>query len=162
MASKTVYEWRDGYRPQSSDLDPVKVGRELDRLQKKHGLLTPELVLDSARPLSSPLHAGFEWDDCVAAEGYRLAQAGYLIRAVIMVPVGPSQIPPTRRYVFVQTEAGNGYQNVVAAMSDYNLQDQVLMRALAELNAWRAKYKHLKQLAAIFDALAEAEEKIAV
>jgi hypothetical protein len=162
MASKTVYQWRDGYRPQSAELDPVKVGRELDRIQKKHGLLTPELVLDSARPLSSPLHAGFEWDDCVAAEKYRLAQAGYLIRAVIMIPTGQPEFPPTRRYVYVQTDAGNGYENVVAAMSDYDLQDQVLLLALRELKAWQAKYKHLKELAAIFDALAEAEAKIAV
>jgi hypothetical protein len=162
MASKPVYQWRDGYRPQSNDLDPVKVGRELDRLQKKHGLLTPEIVLDSARPMSSPLHGGFEWNSDVAAEKYRLAQAGYLIRAVIMIPTGQPEFPPTRRYVYVQTTDGNGYENVVAAMSDYDLQDQVLMRALRELKAWQKRYKHLKELAVIFDALAQVETEIAV
>ena len=34
--------------------------------------LTPELVVEDARPEESPLHAHFEWDDQIAGEQFRL------------------------------------------------------------------------------------------
>jgi hypothetical protein len=53
-----------------------------DQLQAVHdtrGKLTPEIVLDEARPLNSPLHDRFEWDDTRAAEAHRINQARNLI-----------------------------------------------------------------------------------
>jgi len=46
------------------------------------GILTPEMVVEEARPAASPLHSQLEWDDSVAGEEYRLVQAGRLIRVV--------------------------------------------------------------------------------
>ena len=50
---------------------------------KNDGLLKPEDVVESARPINSPLHTRFTWDDTEAANQYRLQQARQLIRTTI-------------------------------------------------------------------------------
>jgi len=46
------------------------------------GRLTPDAVVDAARPINSPLHSFFEWDDTAAAHEWRREQARELIRSV--------------------------------------------------------------------------------
>jgi hypothetical protein len=55
---------------------------ELTAIYRKHGELTPQSVVDEARPETAPLHSRFEWDDSIAGEKYRIVQAQQLIRAV--------------------------------------------------------------------------------
>ena len=63
-----------------------KVIAELKRIAAKNdGLLQPETVVDEARPVASPLHSRFEWDDRVAGDAYRIWQARQLIRVVVEV-----------------------------------------------------------------------------
>ncbi|WP_349319034.1 hypothetical protein [Mycolicibacterium canariasense] len=54
----------------------------LTRVYEKNGELTPQIVVDEARPETSELHHRFEWDDAVAGEAYRRTQAAELIRSV--------------------------------------------------------------------------------
>lgn len=54
---------------------------ELKRLYKKHGMLTPDVLVSEARKSSNPLHSRFEWDDTVAAEKFRREQAYQIIMA---------------------------------------------------------------------------------
>lgn len=49
---------------------------------EKHGELTPQIVVEEARPKTAPLHGHFEWNNDVAGEKYRLVQAAELIRSV--------------------------------------------------------------------------------
>ena len=58
------------------------LANEIKAIRDKHGKLTPKLVLDTARSPQHPLHSQFEWDDEVAGERYRLAQARELIQSV--------------------------------------------------------------------------------
>lgn len=162
-----IYQFREGYQPQSKSVNAQAVGAALEALRQKHGIVTPEVVLDAAWPKKSALHGAFEWDDEVAAEKYRLAQAGYLIRAVIAIPEEDDvQIPATRQFVYVKTDShGDGYVSTFEAMSDDVLRQQVLARALAELKAWQAKYKHLRELEELFimiDKFQPASELVAV
>lgn len=55
---------------------------QLTGIYKRHGELTPQIVVDEARPEGAPLHDRFEWDDSIAGEKYRLIQAQQLIRVV--------------------------------------------------------------------------------
>jgi len=57
----------------------VLVDRELGKIHKEHGVVTPQLMIESARNAKHPLHRYFEWDDSVAAQKFRLAQAQSLI-----------------------------------------------------------------------------------
>lgn len=54
----------------------------LTSIYQKHGELTPQVVVDEARPKTSELHGRFEWDDKVAGEAYRCTQAQELIRSI--------------------------------------------------------------------------------
>lgn len=51
-------------------------------LHAKHGVLTPEIVVEDAKSKASPLHESFEWDVKKAAQQHWLETARGLIRAV--------------------------------------------------------------------------------
>ena len=48
--------------------------------------VTPQEILEKARDETSELHKCFEWDDSVAAERYRLQQAGNVLRMLVFAP----------------------------------------------------------------------------
>ena len=72
---------------QRADRRAVVVERELKRLHAQHGTVNPQMLVDEARSLTSPLHRYFEWDDEVAAHKFRLAQAYQMIQASKFVVV---------------------------------------------------------------------------
>ena len=61
------YSW-SGYEQKVS---AQIVGEHLKTLEAKHGRVTRELLLDSAKDKESPVHSLFEWDDTKAAEKFR-------------------------------------------------------------------------------------------
>lgn len=149
------YAWRPGSRV---SIDANKAGRELARIEKVEGELTPTAVLDRARSANSALHGHFEWDDSKAAEQHRLSQAGELIRS-ITVDVTHSNVEPAktvRAFVSVQRAGERAYVGLERAMSDDDLRRQVLERAWAELSAFRKRYADLKELAGVFAAMDSA------
>ena len=60
----------------------MQVEVALDELNRTHGHLTPDLVVQAAQYEQSPIHSIFEWDDGKAAHQHRLWQARRLIRSV--------------------------------------------------------------------------------
>ena len=48
--------------------------------------ITPSSLLERARDKESELHKCFEWDNDVAAERYRITQAGNIIRMLYIAP----------------------------------------------------------------------------
>lgn len=158
-----VYQWKS--QMAFASVDPQAVGERLERIRlDKSGELTPEFVLEDAREAKSPLHGCFEWDDGLAAERYRLTQAGDVIRSITVVVSAPNPETPstrTRAFVNVETEAGRHYTSIAHAMSDADLRKQVLHRAFQELQSWRSRYTEYQELAAVFGAIDEVEKKIA-
>lgn len=63
------------------------VHQELEQIRKKNPdkTLQPIDIVNAARKKRSPLHRFFEWDDTAAAEKFRLAQATFLVKAVVRV-----------------------------------------------------------------------------
>jgi hypothetical protein len=128
------------------------VGKHLRVLEKRYGALTPELIVEEARPADSPLHRYFEWDDTAAAEAYRREQARGLLRAVVMEsPAEPGV--HIRAFVNIQGQEGGAYVNTIRAMSDEQMAEQILVRALAELRSFKAKYQHLDKLRPVLMAI---------
>lgn len=132
-----------------------KVIAELKRIAKENGgLLQPETVVDEARPVRSPLHSRFEWDNTVAGQQYRIWQARQLIRVSVEVLAGTDKacevfvsLTPDR-----ERESG-GYRIMADVLSDADLRNQMLSDALDELELFREKYRKLKELAAVFSAI---------
>ena len=122
QVKKLKYAFRDGYGFANVNADVA--GNELAKLTKKHGALTPDVVVEDARPEDAALHPVFEWDDFKAAEAHRRQQARTLIRSVQVVRETDTGEVRQPVYVHVpqatsETE-GPGYQltEVVAQRPD--------------------------------------------
>lgn len=130
------------------------IARELKRIaHSNRGLLLPQTVVEAARPARSPLHPRFEWDDTEAAEKYRIWQARQLIR--VCVELIPGISTPTEVFVSLSEDRteGRGYRVVTEVLKDEDMRAQMLEDALAELEIFRLKYRRLKELVAVFDAI---------
>ncbi len=132
------------------------VGEWLESLRVAYGSLTAEVVVREARSRKSPGHGLFEWDDATAGEAWRLEQARRVMRA-LEVTVEQRE-SPIRKFVVVREENGDDtYQDLVVAMRDDRMREQVLARALSELRAFRRKYAELKELADVFTVIDKLE-----
>jgi len=135
-------------------IDPQVAGEALEKLRKQHeGRLNPAVVVEAARDKDSPLHDQFDWDDTVAAEKWRLEQAGYLLRVIVYVRDDMPDARPVRAFVSIREDNKETYTSVTVAMSDPVLRAQVLQQALSELRAWQRKYADLTEFAALFDTI---------
>lgn len=144
-----VYDWKRNM--------PVKAqvaGEYLEQLEKKHGEITPKIVLNASRSEDSVLHSCFEWNDGIAAEKYREVQAQFLIRNLV-VSVEQTNSPPqvVRAYVNISSEKTGSFIAVQTAMKNDDLKNQVLKNALNELKAFQKKYENLQELADVFSAI---------
>lgn len=147
-------------------VDPTVAGTRIQALARRaQQKLTARMVLDDARPVTSPLHEAFEWTDSTAAEEYRLSQARQMISSLRIVVQRLPPTAPQRLYVNValSTEPGKKreryYLPVPMVMAQPNLRSQVLARARAELANFRTKYADFPELASVhaaIDALPDA------
>lgn len=152
--SRMIYGWRQGSRV---NLDAQKVGEAIERLQKgQNDPLEPSTVVNAARDPASVMHPHFQWDDAIAAEAFREDQARDLVRS-LTVDISRSNLEarPVRAFVNVEVGAERGYVSTATAMSSEDLRKQVLSKAFAELESWRARHAELSELARIFSAIDE-------
>lgn len=135
-------------------------GRTIERIARENGgAARPEQLVDVARPRDHPLHGYFEWRNDVAAEAHRRSQACNLIRAVIVRQ--PTAAAPTYVRAFVNLAPGRGYEMIATVLSDEDKRNQLLARALAELEQMQARYAHLVELADIWVAASRARRRAA-
>jgi len=139
---------------------PLSWQDELNRIKEAHqGLLIPEEVVKAAEDSASPLHHFFQWDNTIAAHGFRLWQARNLIVRVTVIE--PNSKESIQVYVSLKQDriAGNGYRTMVDVMNDVDLRAQLLRDALEDLKIFERKYQRLKELAPIFKTLAKMIKK---
>lgn len=139
--------------PVSADI----AGKRLEELNEEKGAVTPQIVVDDARPEEAVLHPCFEWDDPVAAEKYRLVQARHLIRSVVIQKNITSQEEPVSVRAFVSTARTNPIQAETQPVKVYKPLDDVLNNpvsrdaliktAYKELLEWHNKYLVYSELA---------------
>lgn len=124
----------------------------LTDIYQRHQELTPELVVDEARPVDHPLHTRFEWDDTTAAEKYRQVQAAELIRSVKIVYRDAPVERSVRGFVNVRPNTGPNrgvYMPTEEAVADDFTRKLLLAECKREWQAFKAKYEHLAEFADI-------------
>lgn len=155
------FRWKDGARAPAG-LSAAAVAQRLEEIRERTGALTPEAVVDDARPEGSPLHPAFEWNDRKAAEEYRKEQARHLIRSIVIDArrLDVAAPAPVRAFFVVRpaAEAREEYVPVRVVMLDAALRRQVLERALTELRQFQVKYAALRELTAAIGAVIERFE----
>lgn len=139
-----VYEWRTYNRPVSAQ----DAGEYIEELDKQYGEVTPQILLDDARPETALLHPLYEWNDGIAAEKYRLSQSRKILSDLVAVQV--EQIKndrlkePVRAFVSVNKEKEKAsFRPITVAMSNEQTRERVVENALSELNACKRKYDGL-------------------
>lgn len=133
------YSWHIGY---SYTQDPNEVGKELEKLGEN---LTPENVVELARNEDSVLHNMFEWDDSIAAEKYRKAQATRII-VNLQVNVIADDEKPRQVRAFVTTEKNTKFEPIEKIISDTDKYALLLEKAYKELSSIKHKYETLTEI----------------
>jgi hypothetical protein len=161
------------------NLDGQKVGTELQKIADQPSGLRPESVVEAARPPQNPMHSAFTWDDTTAATKFRLQEAEYLIRSVILVPddVTPEDIHAViedcprafhnvRPNISDEPDPGvpntrrGEYMSHDDVMRDPYLRAQLIKQAMSNLAAWGRKYRHLKEFKRIVKAIDDTAEQL--
>lgn len=140
----------------------VKVIKELNRLSATNGgLLMPEVVVEAAKPKTSPLHKHFEWNNTKAAAQHRLWQARQLIS--VCVTILPGETEPMQCFSSLSTDRGNGggYRTTVEVLSNEDMRQQLLQDALHDMNSFQRRYASLRQLAQVFAAIKKTNRRLA-
>lgn len=143
------YETANGFR--LSDEQAARYGNRITQLSEKKGFITPAIVLEDAKKESSPLHDYFEWDDSEAAKAWRLSQANYLIRAIV-VKVIDEERPQIRQFFSItptkemKTDAPRVYVTLNTVLSDKVKREEVIAYAKRELKGWAERYRQYAEM----------------
>lgn len=146
-----VYQWK----PKSMiKADANTAGKMCEQLENSVGL-TPENLLDANRNENAPLHNEFEWNDGIAAEKYRISQAGHIIRSLCVTfePI-ETEKPETIR-AFFKVESAENYEHINAFLEDADKNKELLQLARKELRAFAKKYRQLKELQSVIQMIDE-------
>lgn len=158
-----VYRFKDAAR--LGHLNAAACGEVLQSLDGERRL-TPANVVAVARPVESPLHGGFEWDDSAAAEAYRLDQARYILRSIVVVRDADNPKSAIRAFVTVtgdETPADKPqtiYMSIEAALADPVKRDEIVSRARRELDEWRDRYKQIREFSDVFAAIDRVRDEV--
>lgn len=126
---------------------------QLTGIYKQHGELTPQIVVDEARPQDAPLHNRFEWDNEIAGEKYRLVQAAQLIRAVRIeyTTPGSEEKKFIRAFASLHESSDDGIREGYAPTEEI-LEDPMTRRILLrnmerDIAVLKKRYGHLQEFA---------------
>jgi len=120
--------------------DAEKIYSEIQSIGEE---ATAKQILDYARDENTELHKCFEWDDSIAAERWRLQQARLIVGNLVYQE--PEKQEPTKIRVLQSTE-NNTYKPVRLILQNKSEYEQLLEQALAELHAFKERYKNLSEL----------------
>ncbi len=139
------------------------ITQELLRISKENnGILRPEDIVTEAQSKGSPLHDSFTWDDGEAAHLFRLQEARQLIRvSVQFIKSGNKQVE-TRVFVSLTNDrqVGGGYRTLISVMNDDEMRQQLLADCVDEMNRFQEKYKNIKELIEVFQAMNRIQKNL--
>ena len=141
-----VYQWKTAACIKA---DAQAAGEQFEMLERTVGL-TAENVLEANRAEGTPLHDEFEWCDNIAAEKYRLAQAGHFIRALCVKSESTNNTPIRG---FLKTTYSSPYKSVEIIVENMDEYAAMLNRAKNELRAFADKYSTLSELDTVIEAI---------
>ena len=152
-----VYEWKTPLYKVSAQT----AGEHIEELDRLHGEVTPQILLDDSRPEDAVLHSCYEWDDTKAAERYRLHQSKMIIGNLVCVSINDKDKLQEPVRAFITVNARNekaSYRPTIIALSEDEARAKVLDNATKELESFKRKYEALLDVA---EFLKDFAQKIA-
>ncbi len=178
--STPVYAWQHG-APAGIPADVAAA--ELAGIYARDGAVTPEAIVEAAKPKGAPLHGAFEWNDGVAANRYREDQARTITRKLtvsykqhdgaVTAPVRylvklvghPEDQDVEQSDEVKHAIAPHVYIPIKKVMASEDLRARYVHDAYRAAASWRRRYRDIDRFASIFaaiDAMAEEFEPKAV
>jgi hypothetical protein len=122
----------------------------LTSIYQDRGELTPQTVVDVARPADHPLHNRFEWNNDVAGEAYRRVQAQELIRSVKITYAETPQGDRRSVRAFSSLHESVDPQREGYAPTEELIEDPLTLKILLrncqrDIETIKRKYGHLKE-----------------
>ena len=141
------------YRVKGLQKVPAQVAGEImEQLEQSEAGLSPASLLEASRDENAPMHNEFEWRDDVAAEQYRLNQAGCIIRNVYRISVETQEQAQVRAFVSTG-ERQQAYVSIATALTNEQWRKNLLESAKRDMQAFSAKYRNLDELSEVLNAM---------
>lgn len=121
----------------------------LDSIYRSKGVLTPQVVVDEARPEDHPLHDRFEWDDEVAGERFRRDQAHRMIQSVRVAYTTSDRPKDVRAWVPISRPESPqpSYEPIEDVVLDDIKRTVLLQQMEREWKAMQSRYGDLVEFA---------------
>lgn len=154
MSTITAREYLARAGTRFNNADARLIGPELEKLRRRERI-SPYDVVSAARDRGNPLHTYFEWDNLVAAQEHRLAQAREMIGAIEIRVEGkarPEPLAPASVQVCVTAPVPEEAprrrgrppgQRSVPVLTERDEEADDLAEALCKLRQWRTRYAGL-------------------
>jgi len=140
MAKEVINSWKIEKFPVSADVARA----EFDRIYDKCGELTKENLVNESRDANAALHACFEWNDAVAAEKYRIEQAGDMIRCLVTVEKPDDAKAPIVVRAYVKTT--ENFEPIKVALQSEEKYAVLIQDALDDIQHFRNKHRMLLEM----------------
>lgn len=166
-SAKIEYRWKS-FGAGRHKVAAATFGSVIEEIKKKHGgELTDARIVNAARSNGSPIHGMFEWDNSVAGEKYRIEQAAFYRRHVVIIVAGGEGKEKTGRYRVAHIAVRNEqdeivHRDAVEVMSREDLRIQAIADAISALLEARKRFAHITELSDVFrmiDAAAQSFTK---
>ena len=107
--------------------------------------VSPKEVLEKAKQEDTELHKCFEWDDGIAAEKYRLSQAGGILRTLVIKREETESCakPEIRR--FYKTKGNEGYKPSEIVFRKQDEYEALVQRCRTELLYVKSKFSNVSE-----------------
>lgn len=141
----TKYLPAKGFRIDKEEAQTI--GEVIERLQTANdGAITAAMLLDSAKPVTSPIHDFFMWNDAQAGHLYRLGQARWYIKGIEIVVEHDGRKERQKANHLVQRGEERVYASFQTVVENQDMAEQVLAKAKQELVSWYHRYQRLERL----------------
>ena len=137
------------------------VGETIDSLRES-GPVNAARLVEASRDIEAPLHTCFEWDDNIAAEKHREAQARRLISCVVVKGSEGEKPVTVRAYCSIRPPAEVNEDGVITrvqrqyipmkeALSDQYAVQQMIEEATTDIKSFCVKYAALAAISPAFE-----------
>lgn len=151
MEALKKYQWiQKGF---AKGIDPDEAIKELERIESQYGALTPEHILDAAKPQDSIFHPLFTWDNKEAARLYRLQEARHLLNNIEVRVIHDGSERRIPVFEVVKRPEGRVYKHVDSFTKEDIL--QVKTDAVRAFNYWKSKLAVYKEFENIIPKIDE-------
>lgn len=145
--TKVVGVWKAGFG--LYHVNAQLVAEEIMSIDSGINGITKQQIVDKARDEDTELHKCFEWNDSVAAERYRLVQAGSVLHHIVIKRIEEQieqNMPEIRFFHKTDLKPDSGYKPISYIVKNNDEYYKMLQMAYAELHAFKQKYKNLQEL----------------